>query len=150
MLRDVGYDTCMSFANDDEPSTGGPYIEQDPTVFYDPSQATDTGQVAPEVAGAFKYALRFERGLRAGMTYILGDGTTLVGRSDDAGLFLGDVSVSRRHAEFDVRDGILQVKDLGSLNGTYVNGSRVEQADLAPGDEVWIGKFHFIVAVGHG
>ncbi|VAW09340.1 hypothetical protein MNBD_ACTINO02-709 [hydrothermal vent metagenome] len=140
----------MSFGNDDDAGTDGPYIEHDPTVFFDPNETTDDGQMPPEVEGAFKYALRFERGLRAGMTYILGDGTTLVGRSDNAGLFLGDVSVSRRHAEFDASEGVLRVTDLGSLNGTYVNGSRVEQADLSPGDEVWIGKFHFIVAVGHG
>jgi FHA domain len=140
----------MSFANDDEPDIDGPYIEHDPTVFFDPNEPSGAGQTAPEVAGAFGYALRFERGPRAGMTYILGDGTTDVGRSEDAGLFLGDVSVSRRHATFEVADGVLSVQDLGSLNGTYVNGSRVEQAELSPGDEVWIGKFHFIVAVGHG
>lgn len=140
----------MSLSPDDEENADRPFIEHEPTVYFDPAKETGTEPSGSEIAGAFKYALVFERGLRAGMTYVLADGETKVGRSEDSDLFLGDVSVSRKHALFTVAGDALRVEDLGSLNGTYLNGNRVEESSLAPGDEVWIGKFHFIVAVGHG
>lgn len=74
--------------------------------------------------------------------------TILVGRSPEAAVFLDDVTVSRHHAEF--RHGATgwSVRDVGSLNGTYVNRVRVEDQQLAGGDEVQIGKFRFIFLVG--
>lgn len=98
--------------------------------------------------GAFGYALVFDNGPVTGYTYVLGQGTTEAGRSNEAGLFLGDVTVSRRHAEFSLVDGVLSVRDLGSTNGTYVNMELVEEATLSPGDEVIIGKFHLVVVRG--
>jgi FHA domain/zinc-ribbon domain len=66
---------------------------------------------------------------------------TLIGRSPDCHVFLDDVTVSRRHAEL-VREGdVFSIRDLGSLNGTYVNRQRIESADLTDGDEVQIGKY---------
>ena len=62
--------------------------------------------------------------------------------------FLGDVTVSRRHAEFTLEEGTLRVRDLGSTNGIYVNMVPVDDATLSPGDEVIIGKFHLIVVRG--
>lgn len=100
------------------------------------------------VAGAFGYALVFDRGPVTGYTYVLGEGRTEAGRSNDADLFLGDVTVSRRHAEFVLQDGTLKVRDLGSTNGIYVNMVPVDDAVLVPGDEVIIGKFHLIVVRG--
>jgi hypothetical protein len=100
------------------------------------------------VAGAFGYALVFDRGPVTGYTYVLGPGTTEAGRSNEADLFLGDVTVSRRHAEFSVDGGSLTVRDLGSTNGIYVNMVPVDEATLSPGDEVIIGKFHLIVVRG--
>jgi hypothetical protein len=66
---------------------------------------------------------------------------TLIGRSPECQVFLDDVTVSRRHAEL-VRDGeMFSIRDLGSLNGTYVNRKRIEAVDLTDGDEVQIGKY---------
>jgi FHA domain/zinc-ribbon domain len=66
---------------------------------------------------------------------------TLIGRSPECHVFLDDVTVSRRHAEL-VREGdVFSIRDLGSLNGTYVNRQRIESAELSDGDEVQIGKY---------
>ena len=64
-----------------------------------------------------------------------------MGRHPNADIFLDDVTVSRRHAEF-LRNGrVFQVKDLGSLNGTYFDGERIDLAVLTDGSEVQVGKF---------
>ena len=121
------------------------------TIFYDPEAGTaEVGEVVGKIEGAFRYALVVERGPRAGLTYVLGEGETIAGRSDDAAIFLGDVTVSRQHARFFVDDNGLSVEDLRSTNGTYVNAERHDKTYLHPGDEVIIGKFHLVVAGGHG
>ena len=56
-------------------------------------------------------------------------------------MFLDDVTVSRKHATIERRSGAFFVRDAGSLNGTYVNGERVEETRLASGDEIQIGMF---------
>jgi pSer/pThr/pTyr-binding forkhead associated (FHA) protein len=67
---------------------------------------------------------------------------TSVGRSTDGDVFLDDVTVSRKHAIFERRDrSAWFVRDVGSLNGTYVNGEQVDETKLASGDEVQIGRF---------
>jgi len=71
-----------------------------------------------------------------------------VGRSPESDVFLDDVTVSRRHAEFRRGADGWSVRDVGSLNGTYVNRVRVDDQRLAGGDEVQIGKFRFIFLVG--
>ncbi|NBX24364.1 MAG: FHA domain-containing protein, partial [Microbacteriaceae bacterium] len=59
----------------------------------------------------------------------------------EADIFLDDVTVSRRHASFNRAGARFTVSDLGSLNGTYVNGDVVDNASLADGDEVQVGKY---------
>jgi pSer/pThr/pTyr-binding forkhead associated (FHA) protein len=82
-----------------------------------------------------------QRGPSAGARFLLDADRTVAGRSTEADIFLDDVTVSRKHAEF-VRDGQqFVVRDIGSLNGTYVNRSRIDQAVLRSGDEVQIGKY---------
>jgi pSer/pThr/pTyr-binding forkhead associated (FHA) protein len=71
-----------------------------------------------------------------------------VGRSPEAQVFLDDVTVSRHHAEFRHGASGWSVRDVGSLNGTYVNRVRVDDQQLRGGDEVQIGKFRFIFLVG--
>ncbi len=71
------------------------------------------------------------------------DGVVTVGRSPEAVLFLDDVTVSRRHAEFRPEGGGWTLTDVGSLNGSYVNRRRIETHRLAGGDEVQIGKYRF-------
>jgi pSer/pThr/pTyr-binding forkhead associated (FHA) protein len=121
----------------------------DPTVTYRPvPPRPDTTPARARVAGKFRYALTVERGPQAGLTYVLGEGQTLAGRSDDVDIFLGDVTVSRHHVRFTVDEAGLRVEDVGSTNGTYVNLVRVDDTRLKPSDEVIIGKFHLIVVVG--
>lgn len=82
-----------------------------------------------------------QRGPSAGARFLLDAERTVAGRSPNADIFLDDVTVSRKHVEF-VReaDGFV-VRDVGSLNGTYVNRDRIERIQLRSGDEVQIGKF---------
>jgi pSer/pThr/pTyr-binding forkhead associated (FHA) protein len=79
-------------------------------------------------------------GGRAGETFHP-EGETTIGRSPDCGIFLDDVTVSRKHAVVSERDGAFLVGDQGSLNGTFVNRKRVESAQLEDGDELQIGKY---------
>ena len=88
------------------------------------------------------------RGPNAGSRFLLDIPTTSAGRHPDSDIFLDDVTVSRRHAEFR-RDGAeFVVVDVGSLNGTYVNREPVDTAVLANGDEVQIGKFRLVFLTG--
>ena len=70
----------------------------------------------------------------------LSEGDLVIGRSIDAGLRLQGTEVSRRHCKLAINAGRFRIEDLGSSNGTYVNGSRIRNAiDLQPGDEVRVG-----------
>ena len=81
------------------------------------------------------------RGANVGARFLLDDAQVSAGRHPDSDIFLDDVTVSRRHAVFVREDGGYRVRDVGSLNGTYVNRSLVDEAVLRAGDEVQIGKF---------
>lgn len=81
------------------------------------------------------------RGPNSGARFLLDADLTSVGRHPDADIFLDDVTVSRRHAEFIRHGARFEVKDLGSLNGTYYDGVRIESAELTDGAEVRVGKF---------
>jgi pSer/pThr/pTyr-binding forkhead associated (FHA) protein len=76
-----------------------------------------------------------------GARFLLDADITTVGRHPEADIFLDDVTVSRRHAEFLRHGTSFQVKDLGSLNGTYFDGVRIDTALLSDGAEVQVGKF---------
>jgi hypothetical protein len=80
-------------------------------------------------------------GGRAGETFALEGDRVAVGRSPECEIFLDDVTVSRRHALVSRGDDGFMIEDEGSLNGTYVNRRRVENAKLEDGDEVQIGKY---------
>jgi pSer/pThr/pTyr-binding forkhead associated (FHA) protein len=92
-----------------------------------------------------------QRGANAGARFLLDTDVITAGRHQESDIFLDDISVSRKHATFTrTPDGVL-VKDLGSLNGTYVNRELVEEHRLRPGDEVQIGKFRLVFfASPHG
>ncbi|WP_026427407.1 FHA domain-containing protein [Actinomyces slackii] len=86
--------------------------------------------------------LLVHHGPTTGARFLLDAAETTVGRHPRADIFLDDVTVSRKHAVFSaLPDGGYGVRDSGSLNGTYVNRTRVEQVALSPGDEVQIGKY---------
>jgi pSer/pThr/pTyr-binding forkhead associated (FHA) protein len=90
-----------------------------------------------------------KRGPNAGSRFLLDRGTTSAGRHPDSDIFLDDVTVSRRHAEFRKDGGEFIVVDVGSLNGTYVNREPVDTAVLVNGDEVQIGKFRLVFLSGY-
>jgi len=93
------------------------------------------------------YQLVIVRGRSGTETINLADGITSVGRHDDCQLRIKSSQVSRRHCELFEKKGLLVVKDLGSSNGTYVNGKRVEgQRVLESGDELTIGQVKLRVA----
>lgn len=92
------------------------------------------------------------RGATAGSRYAAVGPTTSIGRHPDSGVFLDDVSVSRRHAELRRSGTGVTIVDSGSLNGTYVNGQRIEaEVSLVEGDQLQVGKFKLVFVVGgHG
>lgn len=84
-------------------------------------------------------------GPQAGTRIELVNDATTVGRHEKSDLLLDDVSVSRHHAVFTrTASGRVTLRDLNSLNGTYVNGHRVEETTLHSADEVQIGKFKLV------
>ncbi|MGO9652964.1 oxoglutarate dehydrogenase inhibitor Odhl [Mycobacterium sp.] len=85
-----------------------------------------------------------KRGPNAGSRFRLDQPVTTAGRHPGSDIFLNDVTVSRRHAEFRLENGEFCVVDIGSLNGTYLNGKPVQSAVLANGDEIQIGKFRLV------
>jgi pSer/pThr/pTyr-binding forkhead associated (FHA) protein len=85
-----------------------------------------------------------QRGPGAGSRYLLDTDLSTVGRHPESDIFLDDITVSRRHVEFRRSEDAFRVHDVGSLNGTYLNGDRVDDAALQNGDEVRIGKFRLI------
>jgi pSer/pThr/pTyr-binding forkhead associated (FHA) protein len=76
--------------------------------------------------------------------FVLSSPVTNIGRHADSEIALDDITVSRRHCEISIDGGRFMVRDVGSLNGTYVNQKRVDEAELAQGDELQIGKFHLV------
>lgn len=127
-------------------------VETDPTVVYVPIADRAEHPLSPDEAsqieGLSGFAIVVERGPRTGMTFILKDGNTTVGRHPESDIFLNDVTVSRHHCRFLASGDTLTVEDSGSTNGTYVNEERVDSAELEAGDEVLVGRFHFVVAHG--
>jgi pSer/pThr/pTyr-binding forkhead associated (FHA) protein len=88
------------------------------------------------------------RGPNMGVRYLLGNDVTRAGRHPESDIFLDDITVSRRHVEITQADaGTFIIRDVGSLNGTYVNRERIEETSLSPGDEVQIGKFKLLYLV---
>ncbi|MEO5609884.1 MAG: FHA domain-containing protein [Ornithinibacter sp.] len=88
------------------------------------------------------------RGPNTGARFLLDDDDVMSGRHPDSDIFLDDVTVSRKHAVFTRTDDGFVVRDVGSLNGTYVNRAIVEEARLSTGDEVQIGKFRLVFYQG--
>jgi hypothetical protein len=105
------------------------------------SELNDVELEAIEALPARAGLLIVRSGPTAGARYLLDTDVTTVGRHPEADIFFDDVTVSRRHAEI-TRDGsAFEIIDQRSLNGTYVNGERVDRGALVNGSEVRIGKF---------
>jgi pSer/pThr/pTyr-binding forkhead associated (FHA) protein len=109
--------------------------------------AGSSPQLSPEESAALaalpdsSALLLVHKGPGAGSRYLLDQDLTVAGRHPDADIFLDDVTVSRKHAQFERKSDHFTVTDLGSMNGTYADGQRVEAQRLITGMEVMIGKF---------
>ena len=99
---------------------------------------------ATEALPAGTALLVVRRGPNAGSRFLLDSELTTAGRHPESDIFLDDVTVSRRHAEFYRQGETFTVRDVGSLNGTYVNRERIEESGLNAGDEVQVGKFRLV------
>ena len=84
------------------------------------------------------------KGVGVGQTFQVGAMDVLIGRDPANDIFLDDITVSRKHAQISHGDEGLVVVDTGSLNGTYLNRERVDEAHLRHGDEIQIGKFRMV------
>ena len=131
----------------------GAYLSQeerqgDTTITLTPVEAEveqeEEIQVPEEDLAAGAAMLVIKRGPSAGTRFVITKDVTTVGRHPESDIFLDDITVSRRHAEIKRSEGGFRMTDMGSLNGTYVNKLRVEEADLSSGDEIQIGKFRLI------
>ena len=123
-----------------------------PTAPADPVDAAEPGEddVAVEMTElpADLGVLVVKRGQNVGSRFTLTSAVTTAGRHPESDIFLDDVTVSRRHAEIVVSGDGFVVRDVGSLNGTYLNRERIEEAPLANGDELQIGKFKLVFLQG--
>ncbi len=127
-------------------------LQDDPTLSLTPVETEDEAQdefpFPHDELEDGQGLLLVKRGPNAGSTFLLEKDATSVGRNTDSDVFLDDVTVSRAHASMERRsDGSFFVRDVGSLNGTYVNGEQVDETKLASGDEVQIGKFKLVFFV---
>ena len=114
-------------------------VEEQPESARIPLSSRD--QQAVEALPPGSALLIVQRGPNTGARFLLDSEVTNAGRSPASDIFLDDVTVSRKHCQFVATDGVHLVRDSGALNGTYVNRERVDQAVLAAGDEVQIGKY---------
>ena len=134
------------------PATGGP----DTTMSLHPitgpesvetpeSGLSSADRTAIEALPGGSALLVVQRGPNSGARFLLDSDKTTAGRRPDSDIFLDDVTVSRRHAEFLRRSGgVFAVRDVGSLNGTYVQRDRIDEVVLRDGDEVQIGKYRMV------
>jgi pSer/pThr/pTyr-binding forkhead associated (FHA) protein len=89
-----------------------------------------------------------KRGPHAGLRFLLYQPCVSIGRHPDSDIFLDDVTVSRRHAEFRKENDEFRIVDIGSLNGTYVNSKPVDSVVLANGDQIQIGRSTLVFLTG--
>lgn len=136
--------------NQDPHPVNGPRQDDTTAHFsqeFEAQLAAMDGELTPEEQEAItalpsgSALLIVRRGPNVGARFLLDADATAAGRHPDADIFLDDVTVSRRHTEFLRHGTAFEIKDLGSLNGTYFDGVRIDTALLTDGAEVQIGKF---------
>ncbi len=131
---------------DDSTSTTITFLPVDASGEVGDEEISVTMDEVPEGFGV----LVVKRGPNAGSRFVLEHDRTEAGRHPESDIFLDDITVSRRHAEFVRQNSGYLVRDVGSLNGTYVNRERIDEGTLRNGDEVQIGKFRLVFLAGVG
>lgn len=129
-MLDLAHDRTITLAKVD-PLQDAPGVADDVQVDLDD---IDTGTAILVIRG----------GEEEGEYFVLSEPTISVGRADSCHISFDDITVSRHHSEIFRQDGTHFIRDLGSLNGTYVNQRRVDVVELRQGDEVQIGKFRLV------
>lgn len=114
----------------------------DPTASHDPVVVAEDERADMPDGTVGMFVVR--QGPKRGSRIALDSDEVSIGRHPESDIFLDDVTVSRRHAEVKRVGAGFHVSDAGSLNGTYVNQTRVETAALNDGDEVQVGKFKLV------
>jgi len=107
-----------------------------------PAQATAAYDIAPLAATSTLVLIGTEGGFQGEEITVTGQ-TSTIGRGSDCDIVLDASDVSRRHARISWNSGVARIEDMGSTNGTFVNGDPVRIADLADGDEVQFGSHQF-------
>ena len=111
------------------------------TEAFSPDEAAELLESLEDIGVAGAALVVRSGGGRAGETFPLDASPTTIGRSPECGIFLDDVTVSRKHAVLAQQGERWHLEDQGSLNGTFVNRQRVDSAELGDGDELQIGKY---------
>jgi hypothetical protein len=145
-MVDDGNNAAVSGPADsqDQPGASETTSIQLPPLHFEPSiepHLSAEERRAVEALPAGSALLIAHTGPNRGARFLLDSDVTTAGRHPNADVFLDDVTVSRRHVQFRRVPGGFEVFDAGSLNGTYVNGDRVDSVRLRSGNEVQIGKF---------
>ncbi len=116
---------------------------EDDTLILSPSDIEgEEIEVKPIISE--KFLLLVKKGPGAGAHFSLDKSELVLGRDPSSDIFLNDITVSRKHAKLTINPSEVILEDLGSLNGTYVNGERMEQTKLKDRDEIQIGKFKLV------
>ncbi|MGI8645917.1 MAG: FHA domain-containing protein [Nocardioides sp.] len=144
--------TRLVSAESGDASTTEPAVESTATITFGAPEKVETSDrklipvdaAAVDALPAGHALLVVQRGPGAGSRFLLDLDLVHAGRHPDSEIFLDDVTVSRRHAEFHRSGSSFSVSDAGSLNGTYVNRDRIDGVDLRDGDEVQIGKYRLV------
>ncbi len=149
-----GANFCSSCGKVLEPSTAKGGEGEETTLTHMPEDlgdATDE-EMAPDVSELKDgdAMVMVKRGPNVGARFLLDQDKISAGRHPDSEIFLDDITVSRRHAEFLRKGGQWRIKDSGSLNGTYLNRDRVDDSELTTGDEVQIGKYKLVFLSASG
>ena len=139
------------------PSAAEPAVEATATITFGAPEKVETSDrklspvdaAAVDALPAGHALLVVQRGPGAGSRFLLDLDVVHAGRHPESEIFLDDVTVSRRHAEFHRTGDTFTVSDVGSLNGTYVNRDRIDTVQLTDSDEVQIGKYRLVFFSGH-
>lgn len=147
--NDISANFCSSCG---ERIAGGPDAETESISVIEAIEASeDVDHLADREGFASDTGLLVvDEGPKSGSRYALDAEVITAGRHPESDIFLDDVTVSRRHVEISHTGSSYRAKDVGSLNGTYINKQLIEDEALVDGDELQIGRFKLIFFHGTG